>query len=638
MQEKHKAGIGWRLLGALAVFTLLPVYSAAQAATPRIPVPVSKPLIAGVSSSSIEAEKGAAYEQSTQVPLPRKRPVVRTDLALSPDNALLYKQIFALQENGDWQQADRLLALLDDFRLRGHVLYQRYMHPTAYRASFDELVSWMALYADHPGADKIYNLAVARAPSDFRGTITKPRQAGSGVSGYVGLVHDRAKSYKSAKRRSAAQRDQVVALSRTIRSDLSNGAPTRAFSRLNEDSRAQYLDSVEYDSLRARIANSYMLEGKPGKAWELASASAQRSGSKVPQAGWVAGLIAWRNGDYKAAENFFAQTAQSDYAGSWMKAGGAYWASRAAVRARDMKNVTPWLEQAAQHPRTFYGLLATRALGWDFDFNWDVPSLQVQDNKGVLSQPGAQRAVALVAAGQYQRAEDELRHLHIKDMSRQGPLLLAYAERAGMPAFSMRLAEAIPHPGGGLYDAALYPLVPWTPAGGYTVDKALIHAFIRQESRFDPTAQNRHSGATGLMQLMPQTASHVSRTYDFRSAADRHVLKNPQVNLEIGQRYIQELLSQGAVDDELFSLLIAYNAGPGNLRKWKRNLAPLERDPLLFIESIPVAETREFVERVMANYWIYRLRLDQPTPSLDQVASGDWARYVSLDERRYAGR
>ena len=62
----------------------------------------------------------------------------------------------------------------------------------------------------------------------------------------------------------------------------------------------------------------------------------------------------------------------------------------------------------------------------------------------------------------------------------------------------------------------------------------------------------------------------------------------------------------------------------------------MQADPLLFVESIPMRETRAFVERVMANYWIYRMRMDQPTPSLDAVVEGGWARYVSLDGKRHA--
>ena len=55
-------------------------------------------------------------------------------------------------------------------------------------------------------------------------------------------------------------------------------------------------------------------------------------------------------------------------------------------------------------------------------------------------------------------------------------------------------------------------------------------------------------------------------------------------------------------------------------------------DPLLFIESLPSRETRDFVEKVVANLWIYRARLGQPLPTLDAVAAGDWPAYTPLDQ------
>ncbi|MCZ6524197.1 MAG: lytic transglycosylase domain-containing protein, partial [Alphaproteobacteria bacterium] len=56
-------------------------------------------------------------------------------------------------------------------------------------------------------------------------------------------------------------------------------------------------------------------------------------------------------------------------------------------------------------------------------------------------------------------------------------------------------------------------------------------------------------------------------------------------------------------------------------------------DPLLFMESVPVRETRLFIERVITNFWISRHRLRQHSPSLDAVASGNWPYYVTLDRR-----
>ena len=76
--------------------------------------------------------------------------------------------------------------------------------------------------------------------------------------------------------------------------------------------------------------------------------------------------------------------------------------------------------------------------------------------------------------------------------------------------------------------------------------------------------------------------------------------------------------------------LVAYNAGPGNLGKWQRKMRH-GGDPLLFIESLPSRETRDFIEKVVANLWIYRARLGQPRPTLDAIAAGDWPAYTPLD-------
>jgi soluble lytic murein transglycosylase-like protein len=89
-------------------------------------------------------------------------------------------------------------------------------------------------------------------------------------------------------------------------------------------------------------------------------------------------------------------------------------------------------------------------------------------------------------------------------------------------------------------------------------------------------------------------------------------------------------MSERGIQRDLFRTAAAYNAGPGNLRKWERNV-PHGNDPLLFIESLPSRETRAFVERILTNLWIYRDRLGQESPSLDDIVAGRWPRYEALD-------
>jgi len=73
----------------------------------------------------------------------------------------------------------------------------------------------------------------------------------------------------------------------------------------------------------------------------------------------------------------------------------------------------------------------------------------------------------------------------------------------------------------------------------------------------------------------------------------------------------------------------AWNGGPGNLRKWRKRNDDMG-DPLFLIESLPSRETRQFIERVLANLWIYRHRLGQDTPSLDAIAAGRRPVYTAL--------
>jgi soluble lytic murein transglycosylase-like protein len=100
--------------------------------------------------------------------------------------------------------------------------------------------------------------------------------------------------------------------------------------------------------------------------------------------------------------------------------------------------------------------------------------------------------------------------------------------------------------------------------------------------------------------------------------------------MALGQKYLAHLLDDDSVRGNLFMLAAAYNAGPGTLRRWLKTVK-FDDDPLLFIESIPSGETRIFIERVVANFWIYRERLGQDSPSLDAVAVGLWPYYVALD-------
>jgi soluble lytic murein transglycosylase len=348
------------------------------------------------------------------------------------------------------------------------------------------------------------------------------------------------------------------------------------------------------------------------------------NGTGTENGGWTEGLEAWRNDDPAAAAEMFERAAVSA-TDIWARSAAAYWAARSHLRARKPESVSLWLRIAAEEPRSFYGQLARRALGLDASFNWKPLSLSSEGAQSLMKSRVGQRALGLLQIGQERRAAAEFHILRPKASAVLLEGMLAVAQRYGLPSFVMTAGSVVEEVTGGRIDEALYPMPSWEPHGGFTIDRALLYAIARQESGFNPTAQNP-SGATGLMQIIPSTAAEVAK----RIGMQGHDLRDPATSLALGQEYLRMLLADANVSNDLFLMTIAYNAGPGNLAKWRKQFA-YDDDPLLFIESIPSRETRLFVERVMAGLWIYQARLGQPALSLDAVASGAWPTYQSQD-------
>jgi soluble lytic murein transglycosylase-like protein len=393
------------------------------------------------------------------------------------------------------------------------------------------------------------------------------------------------------------------------------------------------LDSVQYDSLRARIAAAAYYAGSRRAARALAVASAARSGEAVPGAHWIAGLAAWREDDFANAGRHFRAMAQMSGLSPWTAAAAAYWTSRCAERLGYPAEAERWLDRAARFDRTFYGLIARRALGQTSAFQWQVPPLTAQHLTVLGDTPAGWRAIALLQIGQDDLAEQELRRIHPRDNALLAEALVALADDAGLPALALQVGNAVATPEGGTFDAALYPLPHWTPPGGFGLDRALLFAIMRQESRFEPRLVSR-AGATGVMQLMPETAADMvkeqgGQPLDF-GGSDRRRLYDPLFNLALGERYLTTLLNSPQIAGNLFHMAAAYNAGPAYLLRWKHEMEEVT-DPLLFIESIPIGETRDYLHKVLANYWIYQQRLGQPQASLDAIAAGEWPLYVPVD-------
>jgi soluble lytic murein transglycosylase-like protein len=487
-----------------------------------------------VTGPAVAAEPAAPPNLAALPPAARSHgPAVDLPEPLGPADVDRYRQIFLLQEDGKWAAADRLIGQVDDTRLMGHVLAQRYLHPTAYKSKFKELSEWMAKYADHPQAPRIYALAVKRQTAG----ATAPKEPN------VPAIHK-------------------------------VGSPDPAY-------------------------------GDEGPRWQN-------------------GLAAWRQGNMKTAAREFEAAAKAEDATPWTRSGAAFWAARAYLKGRRPELVSKWLKEAAEHPRTFYGQLARRALGMETAFDWSIRPLTEGEAKQLEQTKAGARALALLQIGKLRLAEDEMQALLAEAGPDMAGALVSVSQLANLPSLSLKLGTMIEAQYGTVIATALYPVPGWEPNGGFEVDRSLLYALMRQESGFNPDARSG-VGASGLMQLMPQTAAGFAGEVAGYDGED-HKLIEPVMNMTIGQHYIGRLLADPSVEGDLFLLAAAYNAGPGNLAKWRKG-AGYDQDPLLFIESIPSRETRFFIERVLANLWIYRQRLGKPTPSLDAIASGAWPVY-----------
>ncbi len=544
---------------------------------------------------------------------------------LSSDDAALYRLIFELQGKGNWVEADRLIGRLGDRLLMGHVLAQRFLHPTAYRSSYPELRAWLEHYADHPQAPTIHRLAGRRQTN---GAAPPPEPvagflAGSGQE----LLEELPTNYDGPADRPAAQSRAVADWLAAVRRLVGQGEPTDARKLLRHE-HARFADDVERDLARWFIARGYLVFRKDAEALELASAAAVRSGHVEPQIHWTAGLAAWRLGEIGRAAKHFTALAEAENAALADVAAGAFWAARANLRLFEPARYRAYLEIAAAATDGFYGVLAQHVLGRPVLFDWHQ-TLHATDHMGALLRiEGARRAMALGQIGQKQAADDEIRKLAARANSSLTEALAALAEKLQLPATQMRVAQRARLQDGRRHDGALYPVPPWTPEGGFSIDRALLFAIMRAESGFDPAAES-HAGALGVMQILPSTAEAMAKRNDlaFEGAES---LRDPVTNLTFGQAYVERLRDTHFIGDSVIHIAAAYNAGLKRAEEWAERYGDID-DPLLLMESIPIPETRLYIKKFMSNLWAYRIKLGQRAPELEALAAGGWPTYVALE-------
>jgi soluble lytic murein transglycosylase-like protein len=528
---------------------------------------------------------------------------------LAPSDATRLRRVFDLQARGEMAQAAREAERLDDRRLMGHVLADRWLR--GHDAPSPELAAWLNDHADHPDAPAIHALLARRAPA---GAALPPRPAAQALPADAEVVPEEREPTARAIARNPS-------LDRSVRERAREGDAAGALAQVAR-SRA---DASYAALLRAEVAQALFQLGRDEEAFRIASEAARNSAG-VALPGYIAGLAAWSLNRPEIALAYFEHAARSEIAAPATRSAAAFWAARAAVRARRPQSYVPWMMQASQEPRTFYGLVARRALGLPMGFAWEREIAGEGEAAAVAETAAGWRALALLQVGQRGRAEAELRGLWPRVQGNAGVAraMLVVASQAGMTDLASQIASLSQSADGRPRDFARFPLPRLQPMHGFRMDPSLLYALARQESNFDPRAVSP-AGARGLLQIMPATASYVTGDASLRGEGAAR-LHDPAFSLEVGQRYVHYLARAEPVGGDLIRLLAAYNNGPGNLSRWLPAVRHRD-DPFIFIESIPVGETRQFVQRVLAYSWIYAARLGLPSPSLDALATGRFPQF-----------
>ena len=366
---------------------------------------------------------------------------------------------------------------------------------------------------------------------------------------------------------------------------------------------------------RAIMIRRALEEGLTRQAYALAAGHGQIATSPYSEAEWLAGWIALRYyDDARAAFRHFARM-QDAVTLPISRGRAAYWAGRAAEALEDTEGAALRYGAAAAYPATFYGQLAIARIAAP-----DAPLIEAAADPGGATLHGH----ALVAAvrflaflGHHDRLEPFF--IRLSALARNEAdhaMVSALALSVGRPDHSMRSAQRAAMDGYVSIDSLFPPVdVPFARADS-ALEHALVLAVIRQESRFDRKARSS-AGALGLMQLMPATARGVARRMGLSGAHDR-LTADPAHNIALGSRYLGDLIER--YDGSYLLAVAAYNGGPRNVARWIAANGDPRHDPDVdvvdWIEMIPLAETRNYVQRILEGLQAYRWQLGRkPTAS-----------------------
>ena len=364
---------------------------------------------------------------------------------------------------------------------------------------------------------------------------------------------------------------------------------------------------------RSIIGRSLLYQKKYKTAYKIVSRHAMTEGPEYAEAEWMSGWIALSFlKKPELAENHFKNFYYSvTYPISLSR--GAYWLGRTYERIGDKENSTKWYFEGSKYLTTYYGQLSHMKVKPQEKFELD--KLMFVDDS-YEQEFYLKKLVAIVDLLDYLNKDKYTKHIlrHLaNDNIEKGSEVLAAKLASDISRFDFAIqVSKIASYQKRFHNQFNYPImsVPKFVGGRKIPDPALILSIIRQESEFDTSARSR-VGAQGLMQLMPYTAKTVSKQAKLNYSKSK-LTTDPEYNINLGSHYIAGLISDYKGSYPFATA--AYNAGPKRVKYWKKlNKDPQKKqiDYVDWVELIKFKETRNYVQRVLENYNVYRYILSQ---------------------------
>ena len=364
---------------------------------------------------------------------------------------------------------------------------------------------------------------------------------------------------------------------------------------------------------RSIMTRALIYKKKYELAYKVSSKHSLDKGAEFAEAEWMSGWIAlsFLNDPILAIDHFNNFYQNVGYPISLSR--GAYWLGRSYEKIGDKKKSYELYEEASQYLTTYYGQLAHLKIRPNENFELNEQQIINSDYRKYFYKKDLVKIIHLLDELNKEKYTKSILKYLANDNIEAGSEILAAELSTNISRYdyAIQIAKLASYEKR-FHNDFNYPIIS-TPKyinGRKIPETAFILSIIRQESEFDMSA-NSHAGAQGLMQLMPSTAKLVSKQAKLPYSKSR-LTRDPEYNINLGSHYIAGLILQ--YDGAYPFATAAYNAGPKRVKYWKKiNKDPQKKqiDYVDWIELIKFKETRNYVQRVMENYNVYRYILEK---------------------------